>query len=163
MKILERIILILCILFFLTGCHQQQNEESVETVSTTTYPKEENESKKPGQLKVVPWNSKRCEETSNFTIAETESGWYLLHTSWLYYADKSNPSNWVLLCNKPDCEHYDQCNALISTTGFLVSENSIWYTASKMDIPQYADSFSSDIVIVQMDMNGANIRIYGNI
>lgn len=46
-----------------------------------------------------------CAETSRYQMAETDNGYYLVMWESLYYADKANLSNWVLVCNEPECEH----------------------------------------------------------
>lgn len=46
-----------------------------------------------------------CAETSRYQMAETDTGYYLVMWESLYYADKGDLSNWVLVCNEPECEH----------------------------------------------------------
>lgn len=58
----------------------------------------------------------RCNDTSNNDMAETELGYYYVFDKIIYYADKVDLSNWVAVCNKPDCMHEDSnCNAYINS------------------------------------------------
>ncbi len=45
-------------------------------------------------------------------IIETQNGYYYTRSGLLRYADKSDLSNWVVVCNKPNCKHETQsCTA----------------------------------------------------
>ena len=83
-------------------------------------------------LEVLPWYAGRCEATADLTWghpiwAETELGFYTLLDSRLYYADKANMGNWVVVCNQPDCKHSSEwrygdpvCNAGVASNSFLM-------------------------------------------
>lgn len=58
------------------------------------------------KLDVLPWDSGRCEATAFGFMAETRLGYYMdLGYTQMLYADKADLSNWVPLCNKPNCAH----------------------------------------------------------
>ncbi len=57
----------------------------------------------------------RCAATGQCRFAETENGYYMLRSEYLFYADKSDLTNWVLVCNKPSCDHNpNNCDAYTS-------------------------------------------------
>ena len=87
------------------------------------------------KLDVLPWNSGRCETTSLSAMAETEAGFYFVFHRWLYYADKANPENWIVVCSDPTCTHYEECSAVISSGRFMISGDSVIYEASPGSIP----------------------------
>lgn len=47
----------------------------------------------------------RCAETSEYHMAETEQGFYMMSGGYLYYADKTDVSKWMPVCSKPNCTH----------------------------------------------------------
>jgi len=88
------------------------------------------------KLQVLPWNSGRCEATSFGFMAESKMGYYTnAGYRQMLYADKSDLSNWVPLCNKPNCGHVSMdgwslgqivCNSEIWGP-FTVRDGRIWY------------------------------------
>ncbi len=108
----------------------------------------------PGTLEteligVLPWDSSRTELSSGYFVAETETGIYFEYGAMLYYADRSDLSNWVVVCPAPDCTHKigdisdkpdaDQCNAFISSS-YLLKEGRIYYPTAKSIDPKYWDA-----------------------
>lgn len=66
-----------------------------------------------------------CAQTSEGFMAETEEGYYYLCVDRLYYADKSDLTNWVVVCNVPNCPHdSDTCSAHF-TSGFRLQDGRI--------------------------------------
>ena len=125
----KRVVSMLCftaLLLPLFGCAQEEEEprgigamgsEVWETMPPLTYEK----------LQVLDWNSGRCEATSFNQMAETENGYYMAVQMSLYYADKSDTSNWVPVCNDPDCGHANQnCSAVMMANTFLVQDDRIY-------------------------------------
>jgi len=124
---------LLCTLF--SGCNQQVGNSGpgamgsqVWEVMSLTYGVLEAE-----PLSVLPWNSGRCEATSQNTLAETELGYYYFCNGFLYYADKSDLNHWILLCNRPDCKHWDlgaKCDAHIVSGQFVIKDGRIFFQGS---------------------------------
>ena len=82
------------------------------------------------QLAVLPWSSGRAESTTANAMAETENGYYFVYYGYIYYADKDNLNNWVLMCNKPACAHYENpyCNAATDGGWVLVKDNRLFFS-----------------------------------
>ena len=53
----------------------------------------------------VPGNYSRCSITSTGICWEVENGFYFLLNDLIYYADKTDLSNWIPVCGKADCAH----------------------------------------------------------
>ena len=82
----NRVIYILFIILFLSGCSKNSNQPQI-TSDLNTH------------------------QSALGFFTETESGYYLSSGDFFYYSDKDK-INFVKLCNKPDCEHKDEnCNA----------------------------------------------------
>lgn len=83
------------------------------------------------KLEALPWNSGRCEATSFYTMAETENGIYMLDEGFqkLFFADKTDLTNWVMVCNQPECEHWQSvnCNATMHSRSFFIRGERIFY------------------------------------
>ena len=118
-------LLLLCLAMLLCGCGKEAKEIPVssyiwETMPALTYGSLEYE-----KLQAEDWYCGRCEATGNGKWAETDLGYYFMYDFNLFYADKEDLSNWVPLCNQPDCKHsvtwsYGQpvCNAQVSGNSF---------------------------------------------
>lgn len=67
-----------------------------------------------------------CAESSRYKMAETEQGYYLtVCESRLYYADKSDLSNWVVVCTNPVCNHTaTTCSSMIHS--FYIDNDRIY-------------------------------------
>ena len=112
------------------------------------------------KITVLPWNSGRSEFTSYNTLAETENGYYFMFSSWLYYADKSDLSNWAVLCNKPNCNHYDGlCNGKIYASAFLVMDEKIYRTGDTFFYDHLYQKKEHGTVFVASDLDGSNTKI----
>lgn len=117
------------VMAILTGCTERIEpgligSEVWEEMPSLTYGVME--SAKP---EILLWNNGRCEATARYAMAETENGYYLARDGYLYYADKANLNNWVLVCNQPDCEHWNQlihCKAWMGSTAFAVKDGRIY-------------------------------------
>lgn len=122
-KIISIVVLVLLLLSFF-GCGKDDVPVvTAEYDSALTYGVFEAE-----KLKVLPWNSGRCESTTANALTETENGYYFVYYGHIYYADKDNLNNWVLLCNKPACAHYENpyCNAATDGAWILVKDNRLF-------------------------------------
>lgn len=98
----------------------------------------------------------RCAMTGNCTFAETDSGYYMMRYGYLFYADKSDLGNWVLVCSEPDCSHEAGfCPGhLGSLCGFWVKDDSIYYMSNKID-QQLSDGFH----FIKMNLDGTSREI----
>ena len=143
-RFLSGLISILLLLSLLPGCAEEEKSpasigsEVWETMPKLTYGVMEYE-----KLQILPWNSGRCEATSYNTMAETETGYYMgryatgLAAARLFYADKSNLSLWVMVCNSPDCDHdNDNCTAFMQYDQFVAKGGKIYYQRT-IDGTQY--------------------------
>ena len=153
------IILCAVLLFLLHGCHAQSDPGAVGSAIWTEMPALTYGAMEYEKLQILPWNSGRTEATSYNMMAETEKGWYLLHATWLWYADKENPGNWVIVCSEPDCDHFSPgCGGRLMTSTFIVKDQRIHYIAALEDLPQY-DGKEGGPVITSMSMNGKDPRL----
>lgn len=119
-------------LMLFSGC----NRESTQTAAPVTYD--------------------LCAATSNYTMAETEDGFYMSYFGHLLYADKTDLRKWVPVCNKPNCTHGLNsfgCDAAIAG-GFRLHQGRIYYCDSDSDY-----GGSDDIVIVSMSASGGDRKV----
>lgn len=107
-----------------------------------------------------------CAETSGLEMAETENGYYSLFDGLLRYADKSDLTSWVPVCNKPDCEHTDDaCPAYVRQQFFYLKDNRIYTTRSPIaiasangeHIPQ--SQRLSDAAVYSTALDGTDMRM----
>lgn len=98
-----------------------------------------------------------CAITSDGQMAETENGYYIYQWHHLFYADKSDLTNWMPVCNEPDCEHCDEsCPAKMSPYGFWLRNNRIYSlrnTAAIEEEPTTAEA------IYSMAPDGTDLRL----
>ena len=120
------------------------------------------------KLKVLPWNSGRSESTTAHRVAEVESGYYFLYDLYLYYADKTDLTNWVLVCGKPNCEHYkynentgyvdlmEDCYAQMDGEWIVWQDGRLYYTEYRgnFDVPIKSKGMGN--LIVSVAPNGAD-------
>ena len=139
----------LCMLFamalLLSGCAAEETPQETLKISDLIQetPGQSNVWKdapplNPGQLEydrleVEPWYCGRLEFTGGGRWAETELGYYYYDsgTSLLKYADKSDLSKWVPVCNKPTCSHTQTvlgCNAVLGGNSFLIRAGRIYFS-----------------------------------
>lgn len=98
-----------------------------------------------------------CEKTSFFQMAETETGYYLNFDGELSYADKSDLTNWVQVCNEPDCLHRgDECPANIYPGGFWFRDGRIYSIRD----PSCIDKNSTTVgAICSTALDGTDLRL----
>ncbi len=98
-----------------------------------------------------------CAASSNYAMAETNAGFYALFSGYLHYADKSDLTNWLPVCSKPNCTHDSDspdCDAALAGGGFYLSQGRVYFCDS--------DSFyggSNHLAIVSMSANGEDRKV----
>lgn len=125
-------IVVICLTCF-QGCRSNPGNNHPETVPTQnlTNPVDTAEpttavSVETTKLAVLPWDCGRANETSGNILWEVEQGYYLEYGYMLYYADKSDLSQWIPVCTKADCEHdksshaVSACDANVASSVLLV-------------------------------------------
>ena len=113
-------------------------------------------------LEVLSWNNGRAEATSRNLLAETELGYYFFCHGYLYYADKANLENWVLVCNKPNCEHWDLtkgCNAYIMSGYFIINDNRIYFQGSTATHRYLFPYEGNGRFLVSMAADGTDVKL----
>jgi len=149
---------LLCTLF--SGCVQQEETLSpgamgseVWEVIPLTYGKWESE-----PLSALPWNCGRCEATSKNTLAETETGYYMVYFGYLYYASKADLTNWLKVCNKPDCAHRenDNCHAYLVTPAVIIKDNRIYFQTNARMYPHLNPYQNNQQMLVSMAPDGTD-------
>lgn len=115
----------------------------------------------PGGIPAMPVvnNLETAAETSQYTMAETENGFYLEMDAQLLYADKSDLSNWVVVCNQPDCGHTgmeEDCAAnLWDSPGFRLLDGRIYYLRSPAN---RADRSKVKYALASIAPDGTNLQ-----
>ncbi len=120
--------LVLCLLF-LFGCAPQEGKPSGSVGTTPSEASTPTDPSAPsGSIPAasVTFDLETAMRSSNGRLWETEAGFYYCTDVGLIYADKSDLSNWVIVCNKPDCEHdEDTCPAKVGG-GFYLKDGRIY-------------------------------------
>ena len=99
------------------------------------------------KLSVLPWYSGRTEATSFNTYAESKTGFYTnWGSSWyLRYAEKTDLTNWVRVCNNPSCTHRNvRCGSRIDGSTFAIHDGKIYTIVSPSTISDYVPTNSMD-------------------
>ncbi len=129
-------------LLFLFGCAPQGGNPSGSTdptpseASTPTAP-----SAPSGSIPAAPvtFDLNTAMRSSSGLLWETEVGFYYGCDVGLLYADKSDLSNWVIVCNKPDCKHdQDTCPAHFHS-GFYLKDGRIYSLRSSYQLTPGAE------------------------
>lgn len=118
--VLKKWIVLFLTILLLSGCSAVAEDEKTDeshaaaTVSTEQRPEQDTTE----SVLTVPAHASdpdtRCAVSGRGKMLETETGYYLIHNTMLFYADKSDLSRWVPVCAKPDCQHNDSgCYAVL--------------------------------------------------
>ena len=110
-------------------------------------------------LKPVSWDSGRCEETSQYAMAETEKGYYIVLSGYLHYIDKLSGENWVYVCNQPQCTHAEDintCNAWLSSRSIVIHNNKIFYSQEATQHPQLYAGEGNGRILMSMAADGTD-------
>ena len=100
----------------------------------------------------------RCAITSNYSMAETDLGFYSLFAGYLYYADKSDLTKWLPVCSKPNCTHdleSPDCDANMSGSGFQLYHDRIYFC----DSYGFYKNGHSGTVLVSMPIYGGERKL----
>ena len=158
MKNAFRALTYLCMVILLAGCcpREAPGEYAEDTLIQSLQYGEMNQS----ILTQLPWNSGRCEITSNYAVAETEEGFYLVNDQYLWYADKADMSNWVPVCNRPECGHSksSDCGANIRGNAIYIENNRIFYLQSIWKTNMHSGTEHGD-VLVSTALDGTDQRV----
>lgn len=96
-----------------------------------------------------------CAQTSGGIMAETEEGYYLHILGRLYYADKTDLTNWVVVCNEPDCSHTaDTCPAYFFSE-FRLREGRIESIRNPLNFDRTEDNCDA---LYSMALDGTDLR-----
>lgn len=151
------VLLLVCVLFCACGAEgdaDSMGSEVWETMPALTYGEMDSE-----KLQILEWNNGRCEATSKDATVETENGYYMfIGSTFLQYADKNNLSNWLPVCNKPNCLHQDQaCNAYTASLAIVIKDNRIYYQIDADAVPELY-SGGAGFLLVSMKPDGTDKR-----
>lgn len=160
----KRLLSALCLLvFLLAGC--QRDDSSTSSDSTTfavdTTPPVAG-TLETERLSILPWDSGRAAYTGGYFAAETANGFFLEYMAKLYYADKSNPDNWVVVCAEPECEHEvgdGGCGAHLAGA-FLLKDQRIYYISNKGMEVEKGEILPEDLspYVASMALDGTDKR-----
>lgn len=153
--------MILCIIL-LTGCGQESPQElSVKAEPWGGWESIQAGTLETEKLKVTTWSSGRCEATSENTMIEGENGYYYAYQEYLFYADKTDLSNWVLVCAKPDCDHnaHGRCSAALNSPRIVVRDGRIYTTVWSELYPELYKTEGSGYLLVSMAADGTDMKL----
>ncbi len=160
----RRLLAVLCLIaLLLAGCQQEIPESSGSSATFTV------DTAPPvagvletAQLPILSWDSGRAACTGGYFAAETANGFFLEYMAKLYYADKSDLSNWVVVCAKPECEHEvgdSRCGAHLAGA-FLLKDQRIYYMTNKGMGLEKGETMPDDVApyIASMALDGTDKR-----
>lgn len=133
----KHICVLFCFMLTLCSCGKpeqtaQIGSEAWEKMPEVTFGVLESE-----QIALEAWNCGRAEETSRYALCETEKGLYIAtQIGTLYYADKERLDNWVVVCNKADCDHLinnSNCAGRLLYNRVIAKNGRLYYAAPAED------------------------------
>jgi len=148
-------------IMLITGCAAEPQDSMVQAKPWEGWPQIEQGVVEAEQLHITTWSSGRCEATSENTMIEVENGYYYAYQEYLFYADKADLSNWVLVCAKPNCDHspHRRCSAALNSQRILKYNGRICTTVWSVLYPElYATQGSGDL-LVSMAADGTDLRL----
>lgn len=114
------------------------------------------------QLKSEPGNYNRTVDLGTGDFVESEKGYYAVVDGLLYYADKTNLSNWVAVCPDPECSHSitEQCAAR-PLNGMTMENGRIYYMAEIGSYRHLYHGSQNDFGFMYCSMagNGTDMRM----
>lgn len=124
-----RILALLLTVVLLFGCAGKPDSGEVNSKIWKSWPALTFGQMESDKLSVVAWDSGRTESTSGYRFAETKNGFYRSWNGWLWYADKQDLTNWMVVCDAPDCDHTDRmrCKGRASANWMIESGGRIYF------------------------------------
>ena len=100
------------------------------------------------------WSDFRQQNQAIGACIETENAVYILEEGFVYFSEKnSNLSDWMVLCNMPNCNHSTiDCNGYVGSASIGYYNNKIYYARSDQDVDQGKIS----LVLYSMELDGSN-------
>lgn len=150
--------LILCLFlaFFLFGCQDASTPETETTGESLP------QALLSERLSVEEGNFSRANKTGRGNFFEIESGYYYVHNRFLYYADKTDLTNWVPVCIDPECTHDDNSVFCTADThyGMFLSDNRFYFVADTQLYPHLypGDPDVCGFMLCSMAYNGTDLR-----
>ncbi len=149
---------------FLAGCNRtdpvEQNQDT--QAPATTQATQATQSTPAVALEVLSWDADRCMVTSGCQMAETEQGYYYIHNMLLYYADKSDLSDWVVVCTDPACNHEtlgeNICEAMVDE-GFQLHDGRLYYSVSAERYPELSATGANGRILISTALDGTDRRL----
>ena len=114
-------------------------------------------------LTVENGNYERANRTGGTYFLEVGTGYYCMRGSgFLYYADKTDLSNWVPVCADPTCKHTERSNCAAQTFGAFLSNDRLFYVS--MEYEDYKHLFSKAdsvprAVLCSVALDGTDLRV----
>ena len=153
--------LLLGLLLLFPGCRQDRVHENTEDnigENWSGWPQLNFGVMQSEKLKTHIFSSKRMEMVSRNGMAETKEGYYINHQGVLYYADKNDLSNWLRVCNEPNCMHIGPaCNASINN--FVIQNDRIYFADA---VGLHQDVYMTKkqgFAIYSKALNGTDLRL----
>ena len=152
------ILLLLCMALLICGC-QMNNNQSSDSGCQLIYGTFETE-----RLKAEPGNYGRSKELLAGAFVENETGYYRIADGCLYYADKTDLSEWVVVCPKPNCLHTvnEGCVARAYTDNGMVFENGRFYFLAQAGTHQHLYNGGREVsgyLLCSMAQDGSDMRM----
>lgn len=150
------LLLTLILLGSLGGCHGEETVTADGPQYWQSMPKLTYGVMESGKLEILPWYGARAEETSYYRMLETEKGFYLAYAGRYFYADKMDLNNWVVVCNKPDCNHMSDCDGFINSDSILMEDGRLLFESM---IDCSSDLYSgkeAGPVLISADLDGTD-------
>lgn len=149
---------ILAFAMLLGGCQQEEKPESYTPCQMVPGTLE------AARLQAEPGNYGRSKELLAGAFVENETGYYRIADGCLYYADKTDLSEWVVVCPKPNCLHTvnEGCVARAYTDSGLVFENGRFYFLAQAGTHQHLYNGSgeaSGYLLCSMAQDGSDMRM----
>ena len=157
MKRVIRLLFICIGLLFLAGCQEAPAEESYTQCQLVPGTLE------TGVLRAQPGNypERQCIFLSS-DFAEIEAGYYRIFDNQLYYADKTDLDNWVLVCPDPDCSHQitENCSAE-NLSGLYIQDDRLYVLRETRQVAHLYPNGSTlgGSVLCSMALNGSDLRL----
>jgi len=148
-------------ILILTGCTKNSQDRPLVTSPWKGWPAITYGKIESAALGVTTWDSGRCAATSENTMIEAEKGYYYAYQEYLFYADKADLSNWVLVCARPDCDHApnSRCSAALNSQRIVEYNGRICTTVWSEIYPELYNTEGAGEFLVSMAPDGTDLRL----